>query len=240
MHDISGPIPVTRPAFSTRAAILVALMLLVGSGTAFRALASYYARSATSVPIPPGTLARFPIHLGDWEGQEVPMDQRVVQATDADQILNRRYHRAGGRESVALFVAYGVRLRDLAPHRPEVCYPGAGWTLRDHQTLDLKAADGSTLPCRLMQFEKGGLQVQRIRVLNYYIVDGQCWSDVSLLRSKAWRANAEGSYSAQVQITCPDDTDHETSDEPVRRFAAQTGPIIRQLLVDAVAGTQVK
>lgn len=210
----------------------VVILLLAGGG--FRALASYYSRPSTSIPIPKGTLARLPMTIGQWVGRDIPMDEQIIKRTDTDDLINRRYQRTGGGQTVSLFVAYGVRLRDLTPHRPEVCYPGAGWTLDENKSIELKGADGSPVLCRLLRFHKGTLTSERIQVLNYYIVDGQYCPDVSLLRSKAWRTDIAGSYSAQVQLTCADSPEYETGNY-LRDLAAQSAPLIRRLLADAVA-----
>jgi EpsI family protein len=219
---------------SFRTATIVGVVILLFTGGGFRALASYYSRPSTSVPIPKGTLAKLPLIIGEWSGQDIPLDVEIVRRTDTDDLINRRYQRAGGSQAVSLYVAYGVRLRDLSPHRPEVCYPGAGWTLDENKSMELKGADGSQVPCRLLRFHKGALISDKILVLSYYIIDGQYYPDVSLLRSKAWRAYTAGSYSAQVQFMCPDSTEYE-AEKYARDLAARSSPLILRLLADAVA-----
>jgi hypothetical protein len=88
------------------------------------------------------------------------------------------------------------------PHRPEVCYPDAGWTPRISDRTRLPLADGQVLDCTLYEFSKSGLLSLTMYVLNYFIVDGQYSPDVSLLRSKAWRGPGGVHYMAQVQIIC--------------------------------------
>ncbi len=217
-------------------AVLLATVWLIGGGTAYRALASRYARSPESVALPPGTLARLPLEIEDWRGREVPLDEAIIQATDTDQCLNRLYARRGSRESVALFVAYGVRLRDLMPHRPEVCYPGNGWTLKDRQEVDLRLHDGSTLPCRILRFNHGGLVNRHVTVLNYYIVDGQCSPDVELLRSKIWRPSGGANYVVQVQVTCSGGVRGGLAEEAVQAFGKASAQPIRDLLPGAAIG----
>ena len=112
--------PIRSIAFSERRstfnlAVGFALALLLLSGAGFRALAAYYSRPSTSVPIPKGTLAKLPVRIGEWVGEDTPMDERIVRKTDADDLVNRLYQRTGGSQAISLFVAYGVRLRDLSP-----------------------------------------------------------------------------------------------------------------------------
>lgn len=215
----------------------MAIALLVLSGIGYRTLAAGYADLSGGTPLPSGTLKQLPLQIGDWAGLEVPLDERIVQATDTDDLVNRRYVRSNGKDAVFLFIACGLRMRDLAPHRPEVCYPGAGWTVDDRRVVDVALDDGSKLPVQIHQFSRGGLDSSRISVLNYYLIDGLYCPDVSLLRSKAWRPQNDVRYLAQVQVVSAADTSLglATADKKVRAFAADSASEIRDLLEAAVA-----
>ena len=218
------------------AAALVAVGLLLAGGAGYRALAQHLARPSAIVPLPPGTLASLPMEIRDWDGQDAPLDESVARATDSDAHISRRYSRHGGAQTVWLFLAYGVQARDLMPHRPEVCYPGAGWTLDDSQSTELALENGNKLQCRILGFSRSGLTAKTVRVLNYYIVDGQYCPDVSLLRSKAWRGSSGIRYMAQVQITCSGTTSFspDSSVSAVRAFAVDSAQAILALLPDAI------
>lgn len=184
----------------TMAAIVASFLMLV-LGVTYRMLAARLAAPVNADPIPQAALDQFPSQLGDWMGVEAPIEQEIVQATDTDAHLSRHYSRRNGMERVSFYLASGVRARDLMPHRPEICYTGAGWTLLDKNSAELPLGDGTRLPCNVMQFSRGALNKQGVLVLDYYIVDGQYCADVSLLRSKAWRGSGTVGYVAQVQIT---------------------------------------
>ena len=184
-------------------AVGAALCLLIVSGAGYRVLARRLGANDGGRPLPPGTLQRLPIKIGDWVGQDVKLDERIVEATDTDAHVNRRYVRSNSAEAVSLYIAYGLRARDLMPHRPEVCYPGNGWTMQDTRHVDLPLADGTKLQCRILKFSRAGLSTENVTVLSYYLVDGQYSPDVSLLRSKAWAGQGNIDYMAQVQVTCP-------------------------------------
>ena len=181
------------------AAAAASLLILI-SGISYRVLAARLEASGHAAPISPAALKRFSLQIGGWTGQEVPLDEAIVRATDTDAHLNRRYSRHGGLESISLYVASGVRARDLMPHRPEVCYTGAGWTLMDRRSMELPLSDGTKLPVNVFEFSRGTLNKKKIVVLDYYIVDGQYCRDVSLLRSKAWRGSGLVRSVAQIQI----------------------------------------
>lgn len=189
--------PTRRPVIVS--AIAASFLMLV-FGLTYRVLAARLEAPLNTTPISPAVLARLSLEIDDWTGQDVPLDEATVRATDTDAHLNRRYSRRNGLESLSLYVASGIKARDLMPHRPEVCYTGAGWTLVGRRRTELPLSDGTKLPCNILQFSRGALNTQKIVVLDYYIVDGQYCADVSLLRSKAWRGSGTVRYVAQVQI----------------------------------------
>lgn len=215
----------------------VATILLAASGLAYRGIAEQYTRAPESVHIPKGTLGRLPLNIAEWIGHDVRLDDAIVQATDTDDHVNRSYMRRNGQDRVGFFVAYGVRLRDLTPHRPEVCYPGSGWTADGAQVVELQLSNGSLLPCRILRFFRGGLKSSKITVLNFYIVDGQYSPDVALLRSKLWRPDASAQYVAQIQITASADEISDRAGELVKSFAINMAAEIQSLLAEAVSET---
>jgi len=216
------------------AALGAAVALLLGSGVGYRLLAARYGALSHRVPLPPGTLAQVPLQIGEWTGRDVPADERIIIATDTDDHLNRTYVRRERRDTVSLWVAYGVRFRDLMPHRPEVCYTGSGWVLDDEKVTEVQTADGSVLPCRILRFHQGGLENRRITVLNYYLVDGQYAADVSALRSQAWRFDRDARYVAQVQVTHGSSPFQDTSEASVRAFTTDAAPVILTVLAEAI------
>jgi EpsI family protein len=220
-----------KPDRGVVAAAVAASFLMLIFGLAYRVLAGRLAAPVNTAPITPAALARFPVQIGDWAGQEVPVDERVVRATDTDAHLSRRYSRHGGLESVSFYVASGVKARDLMPHRPEVCYTGAGWTLTDRRSVELPVNDAVKLPCNILQFSRGALNTQKVVILDYYLVDGQYCADVSLLRSKAWRGSGTVRYAVQVQIGTPitATVNAETAAKTVCDFAVESAAPISGL-----------
>jgi len=221
----------------TVVAAAAASLIMLACGAGYRALAARLTRSATAPSLAPGTLEQLPLRIGEWVGQDVPLDEAVVAATDTDAHLSRRYSRHNGLEAVWFYLAYGVNARDLMPHRPEVCYTGNGWTLMDRATVQLPLSNGAKLPCNAFQFSRGALNNNKVVVLDYYIVDGQYCSDVSLLRSKAWRGSGAVGYVAQVQIVAAvsGGVTVETASRAARSFAAESAPLIFALLEKAIA-----
>lgn len=215
-----------------------AAVILVIAGMGFRVLAAGLSRvgPSTASTLPHLRLDELPLQLGSWQGEDIPLDDRLAAATDADAIINRNYIRPGG-DAVGLYIAFGRRPRDMAPHRPEVCYPGAGWAFMSEEPASLKSAfGGGELPGRVLEFSRGGLDGRTMVVLNYFVVDGNYGRDIESLRSRSWNVN----YVAQVQIACPTNIWRDTA--AARRVildfaAAAVGPLHKVLTEEHPATT---
>lgn len=216
------------------AAVIAAAGVLGAGRLGYGLLAERYARAFESVPIARGSLAALPEDLLQWRGRDEPLDDLIARATDTDDHVNRSYRHVVSGQSISLFIGYGGRFRDLMPHRPEVCYPGAGYTLESREARAIPIAGGGTLACQVLRFSRGVLQAQRIRVLSYYLVDGAYCPDVSLLRSRAARLSAGGRYMAQVQIVSSDDARGPSGAHAVEAFASDSAAAIRETIEAAV------
>ena len=215
------------------AALTVSFLMLV-FGVTHRILGAWLESDSGISSIPPDALEKLPLQINQWMGQDEPLNEAVIEATDTDAHINRRYCRYTAAEQVLLFVTAGTRARDLMPHRPEVCYTGAGWTRVNNKTVEFPLDDGTTLPCSVFQFTKGALNAQKIVILDYYIVDGQFCRDISLLRSKIWRGSGAVNYVVQVQIlgSVPADQTVDSTEEMVFEFACESAPFISHILDD--------
>ena len=201
------------------------------SGVGYRVLATHLSAPNTASSVSSAALGQLPLQIGAWKGQDKPLDEAVVRATDTDAHVSRTYVKPSISESVWLYVACGVNARDLMPHRPEVCYTGSGWRLDDRRVEELPLADGTTLPCNVFQFARGSLSKERLMVLYYYIVDGQYSHDVALLRSKAWRGSGTVRYVAQVQMAVPISSNmaSDATARTILAFATESALPIRRL-----------
>lgn len=217
--------------------VVVALAILIGAGAAYRFAAARYARSSENALVPPGALVPFPNALGEWLGRDLPLDEHVVQATDTDAHLNREYVRSTDGKPVLLWIGYGMRMRDLIPHRPEVCYPGAGWTLRDERSLTMPDHHGTVRECRLHRFTRGRPEAEAVTVVSWYIVDGVQTPDVALLRSRAWRPRARAGYALQVQICCNAAEWGGLADDELLAFASPVAAAIEELMAGIESDT---
>jgi EpsI family protein len=215
------------------AAFAATLLVLLFDRT-YRALAAQVTGTAKNAPVDPVLLERLPRQIGDWVGQDVPLDEEIRERTGADAIVNRQYTRRNGLEAVGLYIASGVSARSFVDHRPEVCFISSGWTLMDRRPTELPLADGSRLPCSIFQFSRGMLDTERTVVLHYYIVDGRHCGDVSSLRQRVWRGSHMVDYATQVQVVVSAGTmtTAEWARELACAFAADAASSVLRLFED--------
>ncbi len=120
-------------------------------------------------------LSAIPMTLSGWVGVEEEVPDETVRVLNADQSSNRIYRDASGRE-VYLHLANWLNKETIsaAPHHPEVCYPGAGWELKERRTTQFSTAAG-VKPIELILFQKGQNRVVTghwFQVGDVYFVSG--------------------------------------------------------------------
>ena len=165
-------------------------------------------------PIDPAALDRFPLRIGDWTGQDVPLNEAIVDVTGTDAHLYRRYSHSSGLESVSLYIGCGVNAYKVLNHRPLSCYIAAGFSLVDRRSMELLLDDGIKLPCSILQFFLGGLDMKKVTVLYYLIEDGQYFGDFSASIQQARHGIRVVGYVARVRIVAS--TESITDDSATR------------------------
>jgi EpsI family protein len=178
-----------------------------------------------------GELERLPENIGDWIGEPRSLDERVAEATGTDHQVYRTYRHPDGR-AVEFYLGYGVRIRDLAPHRPDVCYPSNGWTQIAFSIEDVKAQ--SPFEAQFFLFEKSGLGRSQIAVLYYYVVDGQVVHDMQTLRQQLSQSSTDLRYVAQVQIAAVVSGSTQRAREAIDAFATKVAEPLNKMLTDVV------
>lgn len=130
--------------------------LLVGTlGLACSGLAWAGARETAIEPLPEGALDRIvPRRFGEWRSVRardivLPAESELSDRTYND-VLVRMYESPAG-DTVALLLAYGsLQGRDMQLHRPELCYPAAGFGIRSAETLDLRLPGQPAISARVL------------------------------------------------------------------------------------------
>jgi Protein of unknown function (DUF3485) len=103
---------------------LVALAIIVSAGIT-QGLWSGRWSGSDALERRASEIARIPIAVGEWKGQDLPLDRRTQEAAGIEGYVIRRYVNRRGEGVTALLVC--GRPGPISAHTPEVCYPGAGF-----------------------------------------------------------------------------------------------------------------
>lgn len=218
---------------SVKAAVLMASLIVLTFGVTYHTLAARFGGFGSNTPIASDALDPFPMQIGDWTGEAIPLDETIVDKTGTDAHINRRYSRRNGLETISLYVACGVKVTHLIAHRPEICYLGAGRSLLSRRSVELSLNDNTKLPCRVLQFTRGGIDADAVTVVDYFIVNGRYCADVSAARSQAGLRYTNAHYVAQVQIVASKDMfNDESAERLVCAFAVDSAAPIFKLFAD--------
>jgi hypothetical protein len=81
--------------------------------------------SASDLKDAAGRLTQLPRTIGDWHGEDKPLEARVLKASGAEGMLWRSYVNQQSHARIDVLLVCG-RPGPVAVHTPEVCYQGAG------------------------------------------------------------------------------------------------------------------
>ena len=128
-------------------------------------------------------LAAFPMQIGDWVGQELPITNLETFPTlDADNIVYRGYVRDADGGMVIFSLVGGTKGQSF--HHPLVCYEWAQWPTEDLGTTTLPTPGGDVVLRQVVGIDPAG---PRQLDLSFYL-----WPD----DSRDWSKGA-----TQVRVT---------------------------------------
>lgn len=197
MHDNSDRRRVIAAAIS-------ASFIMLMFGLTHHVLVARQAAPVNETALDPAVLKGFPSKIGGWTGEDIPMDEAIVEATGTDAHINRRYLHDDGWKSVTLYIACGANVNEVMAHRPTGCYRSAGWQITGRRSTEVRAVDGTTIPCFLYEFRRNGADGERLAVLHYCFADGEYFNEVMQVLAKGWRQLRAIGWAAQVEIVASD------------------------------------
>ena len=74
-------------------------------------------------------LKNVPIDVGNWHGEDMPVDPTVADTAGAIGAVSRVYRNVRTGENVDLWLIVG-HARDIARHTPNICYRSSGFEMR--------------------------------------------------------------------------------------------------------------
>jgi len=167
--------------------------------------------------VPPrAPLAEFPMSLGRWSGENVPLSAQIVRAVGLDDYLNRIYSDGAGAP-VTLYISYYSSQRTgQTIHSPRNCLPGAGWQPVESRRLSIALAGRGPLVANEYDVAR---DTERVLVLYWYQERGR--EIASEYAAKFWlTADAitrDRTDGALVRVTTPAGNAGRNSGEAERR-----------------------
>jgi hypothetical protein len=190
-------------------AAVVAVVMLVATGVAYRTAMARVQGDAVEPVRLPVPLAQFPLQIGDWTGEDLTLRETTAEYMKrnfADDYISRHYTNAAQKLSASLYVVYcSSKPGGILGHRPGVCFPNTGWTHDGTETSEFTTRSGRPISCLIHRFHKRVPAYQEIVVLSFYVLNGQITVSESGF-SSFWgrRPNISGDlarYVAQVQVS---------------------------------------
>lgn len=111
-------------------------------------------------------LVTFPLVMGEWRGEDVPVNQVEVDSLQASDTLSLAFARPNDVASVAMWISYYDSQRSgRSVHSPAVCLPGGGWQVESLEPFEVPAvrADGAGLTVN-----RGVVRMGNEQLLVYY------------------------------------------------------------------------
>jgi hypothetical protein len=92
-------------------------------------------------------LTTIPAQVGEWSGEDVPLDPRLLRYAEADAALQRRYRRPpqDGERTEATLIVLSGRSAPLAAHTPDICFENSGYRMEgEPQRFKPESAGGDS------------------------------------------------------------------------------------------------
>jgi len=98
--------------------------------------------------------AKVPMNIGDWEGEDKPVDEVVRKTAGAIGYVSRVYTNVNSGKRVDLWLIVG-HSRDITRHTPNICYPSQGFRQTGtQQQQQIKTNSGKEANFYTAKFEK--------------------------------------------------------------------------------------
>ncbi len=158
-------------------------------------------------------LAQLPETLGGWrqKGDAMRFGEATESVLRVSDYTQRYYSSSEDGRIANLYVGYYASQRTgITYHSPQNCLPGAGWVMREPQTIEIKTPGGKTFTANRYRVENGTFDEIMI-----YWYEGRGRTEASEYRDKvntvwdsAFRRRSDG---AMVRVMTPVAGDEESA-----------------------------
>jgi len=223
----------TRAAYTPRYTFLIGLMALV-------AAASLWVSRKPDPNVAVADVTQITQQAGDWSAVgDIPIDEVTMKQILADTYVQRRYVNSKGQSVDVLLVYRRYGRREFA-HRPELCFPAAGFNIvsKDRKTLPYAGRDAE-----VVHLYADGTRVQRAdggsglpnTTISYFFASGDR-TECDFLRQQVVMAfervipNKNGWTFVRLTSEVPDGSDDAQMLAAQQDFMRAVGPSIREVI----------
>lgn len=209
--------------------VLVCALLAGSGGIRWWQVQRYHALSEAwkESPFP---LKDLPLTVGPWRGEEAKLDEQIARATGATDHILRRYVNQTTGVKLDLIVLYGPATAVFI-HRPEICYPSAGFEMTDDAPSERVVQAGQLrAPFRSLVYVRGeGGQTERQEVYYSWRYSGHWSPNVGTFKQLE---RIPGMYKVHLARNV---TEHEKRDvgNPCESFLQALLPVLEQRVREA-------
>jgi EpsI family protein len=103
------------------------------------------------------SLAALPASLGEWrqKGDAMRFGEATENVLRVSDYTQRYYSLPDGRIANLYVGYYASQRTGVTYHSPQNCLPGAGWVMREPQTIEIKTPSGKTFTANRYRIENG-------------------------------------------------------------------------------------
>jgi EpsI family protein len=176
-------------------------------------------------PLENNKFLSFPILIGEWKGENIPMPDYVYQGIETKYLFLRNYRSEKYDNPVNLSIVW-FDDRNIAFHAPEACLGGVGITVQEKTTTKIEIGDKYYNIGRLIVDFKGSKDL----VLYYFDVEGNITTNQSAIRLHvlARRLLFKRSSASFVRLITRINTTEEAAFEEIQNFLRIMFPMTAQ------------
>lgn len=158
---------------------------------------------------------KFPLEIGPWHGNPIPVDPEMIKATGAHAYFNADYKAISDHKQISLWIAYYENQEtESIGHTPRHCLPGSGWdTLKSGVT---EIAPGKKVNYMIMDAMGKKVLVYYWNLVGGKIVTSDRWNKFYLIYHGLINRRTD---AALVRLIIPIDGDMEAVRGNLNSFA---------------------
>jgi exosortase D (VPLPA-CTERM-specific) len=171
------------------------------------------------------SFANFPLELGPWHGDIIPVDPEMIKAVGAHAYFNADYKSPQYRP-VSLWIAYYENQEtESIGHTPRHCLPGSGW-----ETLESGVTE--IAPGKMVNYMIMGSMGNKIIVYYWNLVGGQLVTNDRLNKFYLIYSGLlhRRTDAALIRLIIPAGGDPKEAREQVNKFANLLIPVIPKFI----------